>query len=507
MEYQKKILVFDDLERLSTNTLNEVLGFINTYTEHQNLKVIIIADETNIKEKIQDYKTVKEKLIRFTYLFNPELADVFADFVNRFSSPEYQAFLKANKQFICEQFEKGEHKNLRSLRFILDLFENIFLFVKSNAELKKENINQILHRLLFFFVTYSIEYKKDANDDNLNSLKDLSSDIANPRFGRDFINHVFGTANKEAEQKPEGIEKFKDDFETSYIGNDSAAFEFYDFLAEYIHTGGLDIEKLKQSCITTQEKLISLKVKPELIAFEKLKNCLTLSDDQFLPLIEEIYTYVDEGKYELENYPLIFQNILNCSLNGIANLQVDKSTVERFKIGMQKALTISHYLNSFRNIVSMFHQEENALLTEVREYASELNDGLQQNENEKLAKKVFETFMEGKVKEFIELITAQSAKSTPIFLVEIISPAIFLQQYLDFSNAQKIKINEGFQYMSNRFDHSKSIGAKELPFNEKLLTLVKEKIKQLESNKQLSTFNLIRFSYSLEEIIKSLQNN
>ena len=120
---KSKILVFDDLERLATNTLNEVLGFINTYTEHQNLKVIIVADEEKIKAKIDDYDNVKEKLVRFTYLFNPELRDVFPSFVKRYESQEYQHFLTSNMNRICGLFEKGEHKNLRSLRFVLDLFE------------------------------------------------------------------------------------------------------------------------------------------------------------------------------------------------------------------------------------------------------------------------------------------------------------------------------------------------------------------------------------------------
>jgi nitrous oxide reductase accessory protein NosL len=48
-----QILIFDDLERVETTTLNEVLGFINTYTEHRNVKVILVGDESKLKNIIK----------------------------------------------------------------------------------------------------------------------------------------------------------------------------------------------------------------------------------------------------------------------------------------------------------------------------------------------------------------------------------------------------------------------------------------------------------------------
>ena len=152
---KNKILVFDDLERLATETINEVLGFINTYTEHQNLKVIVVADEERIKAKIDDYDKVKEKLIRFTYLFNPELKEVFPSFIARYTSVPYQQFLTANSDLICDLFTKGQHKNLRSLRFVLDLFEAVFVSVNSIADLEEANKKVLLDRFLFFVTTYS----------------------------------------------------------------------------------------------------------------------------------------------------------------------------------------------------------------------------------------------------------------------------------------------------------------------------------------------------------------
>ena len=64
------ILIFDDLERCSINIIN-LLGYINFFVEHQSYKVILIANEKELK-KTKKYKTIKEKLIEknFEYKTN-----------------------------------------------------------------------------------------------------------------------------------------------------------------------------------------------------------------------------------------------------------------------------------------------------------------------------------------------------------------------------------------------------------------------------------------------------
>jgi hypothetical protein len=116
---KNKILVFDDLERLATATLVEVLGFINTYTEHQGLKVILLADETKINSKSfngdnkqeKDYERYKEKMIRFTYLFKPELGDIYGDFLSNYST-EFQAYLKRIWQILANRFNSIMRRSL-----------------------------------------------------------------------------------------------------------------------------------------------------------------------------------------------------------------------------------------------------------------------------------------------------------------------------------------------------------------------------------------------------------
>ncbi len=46
---EQSILIFDDLERCSINIVN-ILGYINSFVEQKELKVIIVTDETKLKE-------------------------------------------------------------------------------------------------------------------------------------------------------------------------------------------------------------------------------------------------------------------------------------------------------------------------------------------------------------------------------------------------------------------------------------------------------------------------
>lgn len=505
---KNKILVFDDLERLATETINEVLGFINTYTEHQNLKVIIVADEEKIKAKIDDYDKVKEKLIRFTYLFNPELKEVFPSFVARYTSVPYQQFLTANSNLICDLFTKGQHKNLRSLRFVLDLFEAVFVSVNSIADLDETNKKVLLDRFLFFVTTYSIEYKKDDNDENLTALKNIGNSLSSSAFDMLLFKQMRSEMIEKGEIKEDDIspmEKFTMQFEETYFPDGNSNFEYYDFLTTFIHSGDLDSDELRKVCLTSQEILKEKQGKPEHIALGKLKNCLTLNDNEYLPVIEEIYSYVDSGVYKLEEYPIIFQNLLNGSKEGIANLVIDAASVDRFKAGMEKSLAHSQYRNGFENYISIWHQTDE-ILQSIRDYAVELNETLLTDSDKQLSDKVFALLVPEKLSEFTTLMMSDEVKSVPICQESYISPEEFINKYDALSNSEKLTVYEVFNNFSSRFIHYRQVFVKEITFYQKTLEIINQKIQAAEGNKQLSTNIHQRFKHWLEETIKKLQN-
>lgn len=60
--FNNSVICFDDLERCLI-PIKEILGYINKYTEHKFIKVLILADESNIDESQLNYDNIKEKVI------------------------------------------------------------------------------------------------------------------------------------------------------------------------------------------------------------------------------------------------------------------------------------------------------------------------------------------------------------------------------------------------------------------------------------------------------------
>ena len=59
------LLVLDDLERALISPV-EILGFVNSFIEHEDRRVVIVANEAEIQDK-ENYRRVREKVIGKTF--------------------------------------------------------------------------------------------------------------------------------------------------------------------------------------------------------------------------------------------------------------------------------------------------------------------------------------------------------------------------------------------------------------------------------------------------------
>lgn len=152
------VIVFDDLERCEME-INQTLGVINSLTEHNDIKTIIIANQNeigkmnffkNVSSKYQValdtriqleeknknengtlskeelikkteqlfsedflFKKIKEKLIGLTIYYQPNLSEVFVSILNNYVKNEKSKdYLLANKQKIVNIFEDNKHYNM-----------------------------------------------------------------------------------------------------------------------------------------------------------------------------------------------------------------------------------------------------------------------------------------------------------------------------------------------------------------------------------------------------------
>ena len=156
-----RILVFDDLERCSME-LEDILGYINSYVEHQGHKVIIIANEDELRkreekeeENSSNYSIVKEKLIGKTFRVAYDLESAFASFVRETKDDKIKDLLNLHKNRIIEIFDLAGYKNLRHLKQSLWDFERFY----NDIPKKFKDNPELLHDLLSLFLIFSFEIK------------------------------------------------------------------------------------------------------------------------------------------------------------------------------------------------------------------------------------------------------------------------------------------------------------------------------------------------------------
>lgn len=167
--------------------------------------------------------------------------------VTGYKNKDYKEFLAHKKDLICWTFDRGKHNNLRTVRFVLDTFEGIYTQVKAMKQLTPAQRENFLERYLFFLSTYSIKYKEGASENDLKTLENISSDLLTPAMGRSTrLNEIFQQQQQEQEDQGTSqapIEKsFIDKFEEQFINEyGESNFEYFSFLATYIHTSAVVI--------------------------------------------------------------------------------------------------------------------------------------------------------------------------------------------------------------------------------------------------------------------------
>lgn len=153
------LLIFDDLERCSMS-IADVLGYINQFVEHEELKVILIADESKINiesdsNKSLAYINIKEKLIGKTFTIHPELKLALTSFIEQIQSNKAKSAMSENQTVIENIYNYSGYKNLRILKQSLWDFEPFFSVLSDEIIDNKPLVSE----LLSLFLVYSIEIK------------------------------------------------------------------------------------------------------------------------------------------------------------------------------------------------------------------------------------------------------------------------------------------------------------------------------------------------------------
>lgn len=152
---EESILIFDDLERCEIG-IQELLGYINSFVEHAGQKVIILADDKEVKD--EEYLAVKEKLIGQELEIQLDIKEALESFCAEVKNENCKVFLLGSIDNVRSTYIASKYNNLRTLRKVIQDFEYIY----TTIPLEAQNKNDLLQDLLSTLLALSLEIRSGS---------------------------------------------------------------------------------------------------------------------------------------------------------------------------------------------------------------------------------------------------------------------------------------------------------------------------------------------------------
>lgn len=282
------VIVFDDLERCTIG-IEEILGYINTFVEHNKNKVIIVANQEEIKG--EKYKEIKEKTIEKTLEYKPSIEEILSVFEDK---SKYK-FIDKHMKELENAIEKLDKKNIRTIKFAVDSYKIIYDFLeyeKLDAEYKEKLLDDIFK----YCLKSSIEFKQ-----NLSKYDWGSGNIS---IYKDYLNY------------------------DSYL----IRFKFVDDLIKYSIFNKEDILKTLEQYIIDEKQIKDNREDP----INVLMNFWEMDEYDVKNSLDKLYENIQSNKYNFEEYEKIIYILIR-----IKEYDFDiKNSIEIMKAFFEKDINI-----------------------------------------------------------------------------------------------------------------------------------------------------------------------
>ena len=409
-----KVLCFDDLERANVDVI-DILGYINNFVEHDNIKTIIICNEkelstklknTNLEmktfiatylldkqgelgnndkpmveriqdkieyvfDKANDYERIKEKLIGETFEYVPEFSYIINGILMRYeNNPELIRFLRENTNYIISTFNKSGTRNLRILKHALNDFKKIYEMV--NKYYPNTNY-RVLQTMLIFTIAISFEIKAGKiTKDKFVNIKD------NEEYKSILVSSRVLMDNRQFYIK---------EFDNNYYYNFKSEYRFFKFIEMYVRTRIFDMKTFKKN----METIINTIDTEKLPGYKRLltEEYWKISDDQFPGVIEEVIEDVKEGNVKLLDTVKLFIYFTYFVNKGLIKYDI-KTLKTIFFNGMNAAALNSEYSeNAEKEIEKIIIGEKTPEIEEVLAHFYMLNTTLKDKMYIEKAEEIF----------------------------------------------------------------------------------------------------------------------
>lgn len=455
------VLCIDDIERSTRVDITEILGYVNSLVEHDNLKVILIGNEDEINKSSHNeaYDYIKEKTIGKTINFISEIDSILEDIINLYSEDSaFNSFLSAKKELILNTFYRSPEQNLRILKHAIADFYTIFKYLEDQYPDKALFVGE---KVLTLTLATSFELKLgNANVDTLRSVTNnslLSTLLFQDRKEESFENQV--------------INRY-------FLNKD---FYWFTSIVEYVISGLFDKELFAQEV----QNLLVTKEDDQKTSFELfLSEYWELSDEEFDSTLQDVIAKVKENKFPLTHLPLIFYVLSYFADQGLINNLDDIALIFKNSISNipgSDAYFVKEFEQSFKTFERKIFSED---YLRIKQLAIEQNKDFKEKEISRQSKDIIGLFPD-RLDEFLAM--CKSYQRVPFF--KYADPGEFFAKILGLSNLEIAKLSAclderysaaNFESNAEEFDNLSSLQEKLKDYlNNQKVTLKNHLLKQL----------------------------
>ncbi len=324
---KKAILCFDDLER-SNLPFEEVLGYINTFVEHEGAKVVILCHEKAIesKEDFEVYQKMKEKVVGHTLDFQQDHEAVLSALAEEYKTKhkEYYNFLIQNKRLILQLFENSKTNNLRALRRSITALSLIFKTIHEG----RVDPEQLAEQLIYAVGTTAFELYGRPHEATPEKLKAIHTMTYMPFAG--LSKGIFkGDEPAKKEYEDEFNERYFSQVGLGEMGVAVACLP----ICEYLITGYLD----KKSLLDWAQDLVKTPDEKKERIGQLMHGLREMDDSEVVVKSSQVLKEVENGEFSTFNdYASLFRLFEWLAGNKLISFSKEQ-IVNKFKMGMDKA--------------------------------------------------------------------------------------------------------------------------------------------------------------------------
>lgn len=325
------VLCFDDLERIKTELLIELLGYINTLVEHDKVKVVFICNENELKDV--DYHKYKEKIVRFTHTIKADISKMVVEFAKG-RNEAYSRYISERKDFIAFVYQKGNCSNLRTLKYNLDIYEHIdYIIRKTILPDNEQHVNTIADYMLRLSMVYSIEYRRDNDEAKLKSLAAINKQWCYQidtmdSLSRESENSVNKQKYQEEKSEAEKIIDYQRHIKKCYFANSYILGSSMPMI-EYLLTGYCDEDAMRSNILRIEAEAKRYETSEEKLLYQELTQFWDTDDEVMTKAVRRTMEMVNQRSFVLQDYPLFFLALQRLHKFGFIDLKMSISELQQ----------------------------------------------------------------------------------------------------------------------------------------------------------------------------------